>query len=183
MDFLDYRTAITIFHLLGVVFGAGGALASDFIFFSSIKDKKISHTEMRFLKLGSKMIWVGLAILVISGALLFATDPDRYLHSGKFLAKMTIVAIIIANGIVFHLVHIPRLHRHAGKYLPSEAEFVRRSPSLIASGAISIISWISALVLGAIRSVPYDYWVIMAFYLGILAFGVLTGFILKKRIF
>ena len=179
---MDYHAALTVFHLLGVVIGMGGAFSSDLAFFSSIRDEKISHTEMRFLKLGGKMVWVGLFIIVVSGALLFSENPERYLNSAKFLAKMTIVAIIIANGVVFHLIHIPRLHRHAGHHFPSSDEFMRKAPLLIAGGVISIVSWLGAFILGALGRLPYGYLEFIAVYLAVLLPAVAIAVLLKKKL-
>lgn len=181
-DFIEAKTIYVIFHLLGVVIGMGGAFMSDAIFFSSIHDSKISHTEMRFIRLGGRMVWIGLAIIVVSGLLLFSLNTERYLASGKFLAKMTVVAVIIANGAIFHLVHIPRLHRHAGQHFPSSDEFMRKAPLLIASGAVSVVSWTSALILGVFRSVPYSYFTIMGVYVVLVALAVTIALALKRKI-
>lgn len=172
----------TIFHLLGVIVGMGGALTSDAMFFSSIRDEKVTPTEMRFLKLGSRMVWIGLVIVFISGALLFSMNPERYLSSHKFLAKMTIVVIIAANGFFFHFVHFPRLRRHVGHHFPSSDEFMRKAPLLIASGVISIVSWLSALVLGAVGRIGYSYFEIMGAYLIILVCAVFVTILFKHRI-
>jgi uncharacterized membrane protein len=171
----------TIVHLFGVVVGAGGAFASDLIFFSSVKDKIINHDEMRFLRLGSAMVWIGLLIIIISGIFLFLADIDRYLSSPKFLAKMTIVAVIIVNGLFFHFYHIPKLHRHAGRHLKSSRAFVRHAPWLVISGVVSIVSWISAIILGSLRQPPFNYGEIMAAYLLAIFLGIAIGLIYKSR--
>ncbi|RJP45761.1 hypothetical protein C4587_00395 [Candidatus Parcubacteria bacterium] len=181
--FVDSQSLFTLLHLFGVVIGAGGAFASDLIFLSSINDERISPTEMRFLRLGSKMVWGGLFLIAISGIFLFAPDSARYLASSKFLAKMTIVAVIILNGLFFHLSHIPRLHRHVGSHFPSSDEFVRKSSLLTASGVISLVSWSSAVVLGALRDVPFSYGTIMAVYAAALGVGVGIGIVFQGRIF
>ena len=182
MDFIDLRTFLIILHLFGVALGAGGAYMSDGMFFSSIKDEKFSKTELRFLKLGSKFVWIGLLLLVLSGIGLFLTDPVKYMESTKFLSKMSIVAIIIANGIFFHLSHIPHLSRHEDTHFPSSDEFGRKRGLLLASGVVSMVSWSFALVLGALKSVPYPYWIIMLVYLGVVSIGVALSQLLKGYI-
>lgn len=164
MEFLDTKTIWTIVHLIGVAAGAGGAYISDVMFFSAVKDEKIDKTEMRFLKIASSFVWVGLAILIISGLGLFLTDPAYYMESSKFLAKMSVVAILTINGLVFHFSHLPILGRHVDCHFPSSKEFMSCQPFLLTSGAISIVSWTFALIFGALRSVPYTYWQIMIFY-------------------
>ncbi|MFM2357972.1 MAG: hypothetical protein RJA61_709 [Candidatus Parcubacteria bacterium] len=154
---MELSTLITIFHLLGIAIGMGGAFASDLIFLTSIRDKKITSTEFRFITLGGRMVWTGLLILFISGSILFSFDPDRFIHSPKFQTKITILSIIVLNGLVFHSVHIPRIKRHREEHLPSSDEFMRNRTLLTASGALSITSWISVLVLGAWRGFPFSY--------------------------
>ncbi len=155
---------LVIFHLVGVALGAGGAYLSDLLFFQSIKNRHISQTELRFLSLGSRMVWVGLFILIFSGLGLFLLDTDKYLASSKFLAKMSIVAVIFFNGLLFEFIHFGNLRFHAGKRLHSLERFMAKSPWLMISGIVSVTSWSFALVLGSLSSVPYSYSEIMVFY-------------------
>jgi uncharacterized membrane protein len=181
-SFVEPKTIFTIFHLLGVAIGAGGAYMSDAIFFSSIKDREINDTELRFIKIGSRMVWAGLILLIISGALLFFNgSPEAYLHSSKFVAKMTIVAILTLNGIFFHTVHIRRLLSHRNELLVWPNSFIKESRWLYPSGAISMVSWTSAIVLGAFRSVPWSYTTIMLVYCGIVLFAIIVSFIMRSH--
>jgi len=178
---IDTQVIVIGLHLLGVIIGMGGAFTSDAIFFSSIRDEKVSHTEVRFLKLGGKMVWLGLFIIVVSGLFIFSSNPEFYLHSSKFLSKMTIVAVLILNGLIFHLVHIPRFHRHAESHFPSSEEFMRFAPWLLVGGVISTISWLSALILGLWRGVPYGYGEIMSLYGLVLLMVLVLTLIFRKK--
>lgn len=172
------------FHILGVAFGLGGAIASDSMFLKALKDLKISKTEMGFMQIGSAMVWAGLIMLIISGYLLFSLNPERYISSDKFLAKMTVVLIILMNGVFLHL-HlnlIPRLRRHVEGHLPSSDEFMRKRPLLLTSGAVSLVSWLSALILGALHKVPWSYGESMGVYLGTLALAALAANLLGRRL-
>jgi ABC-type xylose transport system permease subunit len=155
-DFIDAKTVYTIVHLLGVAFGAGGAFISDGMFFASLRDKQLSETEFRFLKIGGNFVWFGLFLFFVSGVLLTSLDPERYFASSKFIAKMVIVGVIVVNGIIFHMTHLKRLKKCIGVYLPSSRDFQKYSKAMYISGAISVVSWTFALVLGAFRSVPYS---------------------------
>lgn len=155
---------------------------SDSMFLKALKDLKISKAEMGFLQLGSTMVWLGLAVLIVSGYFLFSLDTDKYLHSAKFLAKMTIVGVILLNGLFLHISLIPRLRRHVEGYLPSSDEFMRKRPYLFTSGAISFVSWMSALVLGALHKVPWSYSEIMGVYLLVLLMAGLIANLLGRRL-
>ncbi len=183
LDFLDAYTIGIMIHVFGAILGAGAAFVSDGMFFSSIKDGRMTATELRFLRLGSHFVWTGVGILIFSGIFLVALDPTHYLNSSKFLAKMTIVAVIIANGLVFHLVHVPVLHRHEGIYFSTSAEFRKKSSLILVSGAVSMISWLSAIILGMIKYLPFEYGVIMGVYIGLITCASLGALLSRKYIF
>ncbi|MDP3953689.1 MAG: hypothetical protein Q8P99_02625 [bacterium] len=68
----------TIVHLIGITLGAGGVFASDALFMSVFKDMKINSSELRLVKVGSAMVWLGIAVLLVSGVLFFSLNPERY---------------------------------------------------------------------------------------------------------
>jgi hypothetical protein len=179
LGFLETDMILTIAHVFGAILGAGGAFTSDGMFFSAVKDGKITKTEMRFLHVGSALVVAGLAVLIVSGSFLFLLDTEKYLASTKFLAKVTIVAIIAANGVAFHFFHLPLLRKNLGVPFRNSPAFKRVAPYLLASGVVSTTSWISAVILGSLTQVPYSYGTIMAIYLGVIAIGV-TGTVLMK---
>lgn len=169
-----------IIHLFGVILGAGGAFVSDGIFFTSLKDKKISKDEFRILKTASNFIWGGLFLLVVSGIGLFTQNVEALSSSVKFISKMTIVGILVLNGSVFHFIHLPFLKRHideklGSKTAPSSEKLV---PFVLASGVISIVSWVAAVILGSLRSFPYTYTAFLSGYMLIIGLGVVTTLIL-----
>jgi hypothetical protein len=182
IDIAVTKTIFTIFHLMGVALGAGGAFLSDSMFISSVKDNRFSKTEIRFLKLASKMVWIGIILLVLSGIFIFFTDTEYYLASSKFLAKMSIVLIIILNGIAFHFWHLPLIHQHENIHFPTSNTFTNRRMWVLASGAISIISWLSALILGSLQKVNASYFEIMAMYIVLVFLAVFISWTLRDNI-
>lgn len=177
---MDIGQLLVVGHLLGVALGAGGAYLSDYFFFQAIKNKHISQTELRFLGLSSQVVWVGLSILIISGLGLFLLDIDKYLDSTKFLAKMSIVGVIFLNGLFFEFIHFGHLRFHVGKRFYSIEKFLERSPALVGSGVISVVSWTFALVLGSLPSLPYSYVEIMGFYLVVILSVILVTLVYLK---
>lgn len=180
---IDTKTFFILIHIFGAVIGAGGAYMSDAMFFLSIRDKKISHSEMKFLRLGSTMVWTGIVLLLISGAGIFGSDPARYLASSKFVAKMSIVFFIILNGLLFRFYHVPHLHRHTGETLPSSRSFMKKSTLLLVSGAVSLSSWTFALILGSLQSLPLSTAGILTIYFITTTLTSLVTIALKPVIF
>lgn len=168
---MEIKTLLVIAHLFGLALGAGGAWTSDALFFRSTRNGKISKSENKLLSQASVVVWVGLAILIVSGIGLFLQNPDRYAESTKFWSKMTIVAIIAVNGLIFHFFHKKSLEKSQYK-----------SNAILVSGVVSMVSWASALILGAFRSVPLSYLEIMGIYLLIVASGSIFGIIFKNKL-
>lgn len=181
-NFLDISTVYLIAHVFGAILGAGGAFMSDAMFFMSVKDGKFEESEFHFMRLGGKMVWLGLGILFISGVLLVSTAPEYYLTSSKFLAKATIVGVIVLNGIVFHAIHLPNIKKHLGVRFSEAPEFLAKSSFLMMSGAVSMVSWISTIILGMLKSLPYSYVEIISFYALLLALATIGALLTKKRI-
>lgn len=176
LGFITWNLVALIAHLFGVALGAGGAYMSDGIFFKSVSDGEISKDDYKFIRFGSTMVWIGLALLVASGIALFLFNVDRYLHSTKFLAKMTIVLILTINGVFFHVMHMPKIKKVIGEKLRDHKGYGEFAHHLLISGAISVTSWSCALILGAFHGIPYSYWTIMGVYVVIVGIALAIAF-------
>lgn len=77
----------------------------------------------------------GLALAAVAGGLLFITDAPDYAASGLFRAKMAVLAVGVANALLFHA-----LRRRAGG-----AEAVPAGRLL---GALSLAVWLAVIGLG-----------------------------------
>lgn len=172
----------TLAHLIGVIIGVGGAYVSDFLFMRSVRDGILSFKELIVLHWASRLVWVGLIILILSGLGIFSTNPEHYLQADKFLAKQTIVFILFLNGLIFHKLHLPLFRRHAESHFPSSEEFMNLRKWILISGVISMTSWTGALIIGAWRTMPYSYLEILGAYLGIIIFGTVVAHFIKNKI-
>jgi hypothetical protein len=170
----------TYVHFIGLALGFGGALMSDAMFFSSIKDKNISLTEYQFLRLGAKIVWIGLFLLLLSGIGLVWVKP-AIIFASKFQIKMIMISVIVLNGMVFHLKHLPFLGAQIDFPLHKTPSFLDKSLLLVMSGAISVISWFSVVLMGALRGLPYGIVTLVIAYIAILAVG-LCGAVLVNTI-
>lgn len=179
---MELSLFITLFHIIGVAIGVGGATVSDVLFFRALADRKISKDELALLHTLGLMLWVGLFILIASGlgflGLQYAnTGAVHYLNDTWFQAKMTIIAILSTNALVMHWYIFPFMEAHTGKVL----DFATMSPKLAlfaTTGVVSITSWYTALVLGVTRGLDFTYGLIFNLYLVILAIGVLVAYTL-----
>lgn len=181
MSPFDASFFLTLLHLLGVAIGVGGAFFGDMLFFSATRNGIVSASELRLLVKAGKFIWVGLFVIVLSGAGLFFLDMDKYMASTKFLSKMSIVLVIAVNGVIFRAVHLKTLHRLVGVKLPSSAVFRKASIGMFISGAVSGASWISALALGSLPSLPFSVAQILSAYALIVLLASLSALYMRKR--
>ncbi len=155
--FSEYKHISVIVHVLSVIVGMGSALVSDILFNIYIKDKKIQAHENRTLGTLSNIIWISLFFIFMSGLAIFLSDPITYAYSVKFLIKMTIVVVIILNGYAFWRAIHPALRKINFTDNNMHHKYVRLRKISFAMGAISLVSWLSALFLGLIGHIPLSY--------------------------
>jgi hypothetical protein len=144
------RTLLRLLHFAGLVLGLGGAVFLDLTLGRVAKaGLTLDHVDMvewigRFVALGLAVLWLsGLGFL----ALYQVADPQK-LANPKIYAKMVIVAILTANGIVIHLAVLPRLRQRIDR--PLMADLRPRLRLLFAvTSAVSLVSWTTPVVLGA----------------------------------
>ncbi|MDX1607751.1 MAG: hypothetical protein R3251_00875 [Candidatus Spechtbacterales bacterium] len=180
-EFLNIWDVLIWVHVLGAILGGGAAFTSDFMFTSSIKDGKITGDELRFLKTVSMVVWIGIGVSILSGLGLFWLEPDVILESDRMLAKVSIVAIIIANGLLFHFVHIPKLKAITEKGRNDFLKWCSNDYQFFMSGAISGVSWLTVITLGVMHDTPYSFLTIMLMYLSILFLAVSASLIIRSH--
>ena len=178
--FQHTKIGATVVHVVSVVLGMGSALVSDLLFTFFSKDKKLNKTELKTLEILAQAVLYSLVAIIVSGGFIFLSDIEKYSTSAKFLSKMTIVGILLLNGIL--------LNKFAWSHLLDKNFFTSKKASLarklaFAFGAVSVISWISACVLGILDSLDMSYAGIMSIYLGITAFSVVVSLLVEKKEF
>lgn len=178
-NFVEVKTLILIVHLVGLALGVGGAIISDAMFFRAIHGWRISKTEMGFLHIGSIAVGVGLGLLIISGVGMFSLDVERYLSSSKFIAKMAVVTVLTVNAAFLHFWFMPHFRHIAKNELSTRTAFAKKRPWILMSGVVSIVSWLSALTLGAFRSISWPAEYILGVYAIVLMCGFAIAFLLR----
>lgn len=183
MELIDFfqnnKIPITVVHVISVVFGMGAALMTDVLFTFYGHDKKLSPTEIKTLRVLSRVVWWGLIIIALSGLGLFVSDISRYLHSVKFLTKMSILGVLLLNGYILHTY----IWHHVLK-----REFLGpgRSPIrkiAFVCGAVSMISWVSVCTLGVLDTAPFSYATMLTIYGVILLFGAVVALSIERAVF
>ncbi len=162
METSIYIHAATIIHLLGVVLGVGSATITDILFFKFVKDKHITGREAKLMDTLSKIIWISLIILIVSGFALYFNSMDRLNESGKFLTKTVGLLVLTINGLILGYFIRPKLTKidfsNNGVSRFGLSHLVNRRMRIWATvcGAISISSWYFIFILGGLRGVTFS---------------------------
>lgn len=175
--FLSIKTFSTVLHVLAAVCAMGAAFSADILFHFFTADRKLSQAEVRTLSILSRTVWYGLLALTVTGAGIFLSDPAGYLASAKFLAKMTVMVILVLNGVILDRYVQTRLLGKGFFTAPQQA-FARRVAFIC--GTVSVVSWISILALGVIDGVTSSYASILTLYAGILGALILASLVVER---
>lgn len=172
----DYKYAFVIIHVLAVVTGMGAAIVTDILCLRFGFDKTLSRFEVSTIRFLSRVVTVALALILLTGAMTFLSNPEGYLASVKFLTKMTVVFVLVVNGYLLHRY----IFKHIGDARILTSPNARALRKLgFALGAISIVSWVSALALGILLHIPVTYDTAIAIYAGVLVVAVLISQVLE----
>lgn len=185
---MDLRLLALIIHLVGFALGLGGATMSDIMFFKSIRNRNFSSSDLSTLTTLARVIWVGLGLLIISGLSIFAMIYAEQgslpmLGSPRWQTKLTLVGIVLVNGLVFKYSIFPFLRRNADQAVSMQT-FGSKLWRLALSGAVSIVSWYSILIISTLpREFRPPYLHFMGVWLALVILGAITGrFMLQRSI-
>jgi hypothetical protein len=145
------KSALLALHLLGLVLGLGAATMLDLIMVRFVGSRTVTHEYWSVISLLSKAVTGGLVLLWISGIGFlthYAFFNSTLLTNPKIWAKITIVGVLSLNGVFIHRVVLPLVRQQVGGPLFEGLTNFQRS-CLLASGAISGMSWWIPLGLGA----------------------------------
>ncbi len=180
--FAEYKQVSIGVHVLAVVLGMGSALFSDALFNRFIADFKIDRFEHRLFSVLSKIIWVSLFVILASGLAIFMSDIVSYSSSDKFLAKVTVVLLIILNGFFFKICIDPSLRKINFSDTNGQHRYVKLRRLSFAFGAVSVISWLFACALALYKGSHFSYSTIMLVYASLVLVGILCSQILERMI-
>lgn len=127
-------------HLLVLLFCIVTIIRSDTLGFAWIRGK-VEMLEYDKVVSLHKQMWIGLLLMIVSGSVLFYASRELLLSSNEFYFKILSVTVLVINAFV-----IGKLMK-----ISTTKKFVDTTKSektkLYISGAISIIFWITTIVL------------------------------------
>jgi hypothetical protein len=137
------QAGIEFLHVGGLLVGGGFAIASDRAALRALKAdlEQRKHVLRDFATIHTPVI-MALAVSVISGLLMLASDVGTFLVSPVFWTKMALVLLLLANGY---------LVKRTDEQLNADPSPGNRAWSRFRIGAIaSITLWLSTTLAGVI---------------------------------
>lgn len=143
---MTFYELLVIMHIVGTVLGVGAATFAEIHYTRFNSDDIITDDERKTLATTYTVMRTGLFLLVISGfgflLYLRLTEYTDLLTSATFLAKMTVVGVLVGNALLLQARIMP----------------------LAIGAAVSLTSWYTALILGSLRDTNSSYIEILAYY-------------------
>lgn len=172
----EITVAIEAVHALGFTLGMGGATTALFLFSRFLRDLDIDEKELQTLKGISELIWLGLALVLVSQFASYVAYAETLALSGPFLAQTISLFVVAVSGAVLMIIIAPFLaaipfnetvkdHRH------SPLESLRKP--LFITGAVALSSWYFAFIMNYLSG--YELPVLFLVYSVVLAVAVATG--------
>lgn len=135
-------------HFVGLAWGVGGATVATIISMKSEREQEVASASTKIMPAISKLIWLGLVLLIISGIALprFMSWP---LDEQNLLIKHVLVAWIVIFAVIltFKSKKIQRLAPKQGKK-PSQ-EFLANKKQMKFFSIINLILWYAVALLAA----------------------------------
>lgn len=133
------RAVMTVGHLLAFALALSAVLRGDWMI---LRGPRIDRAALALI---SRTVVLSLVALALTGfaiiALDFGLDAEKLAHSPKLWAKLTVVGVLVLNGVVLHHRVFPALMRASLQG--------RAAPVFVcALGAVSTTSWLFATFLG-----------------------------------
>jgi len=179
---MGWYDIITVLHVVGAAIGVGAAAASDSVFMGAIRNRRISHDQFVLIRNASNVLIGGLVVLILSGIALLHMNLELWTMP-HFQAKMTLVLILLINGIVFHSRVIPMLKQFSDITMP-KSFITSRQWLLSITGSTSAVSWFSALIIAVVGDIGVSYlWYIAIIAVLIVGGSVVAHYLLTHIIF
>lgn len=141
--------AVTFAHLAGVLFAGGFAIAADRATFRALRGSAEDRTTLlREVRAVHRPVLIGLTVILVSGILLATSDVETFGKSLVFLVKMTLVALLLINGLMLERTE-SALREHSTA-ATMQGDSVALWSKLRHTATASVVLWTSIVLAGTI---------------------------------
>jgi hypothetical protein len=139
------QTLVTFAHIGGVVVGGGTAIATDRVTLRMASDVD-RRRHLLDVSLVHRVVIASLAVIVVSGVLLFASDVEAHWGSPVYWTKMALVVALLVNGA-----RMQRIERAAAaESVPPAAQW----SAFRGTAIMSLVLWL-AITLAGVALINY----------------------------
>ncbi|MFZ6036502.1 MAG: hypothetical protein ACOYUK_05180 [Patescibacteria group bacterium] len=139
---IDWIDVVKFFHIGGVVVGMGAAV---FMHLQFIRRGLTWGQLKNYMGFGSRVIWVGLVIAILSGIIFWIILPNP--RPDIFFVKLGLVAMLVIDGVMINRIGRPKLMMlNDSQLMTALPPDVRRT--FMISGVISVVGWWGAFAIG-----------------------------------
>lgn len=179
----DMTTALGVIHALGFILGMGGATTALVLFSNFLRDLDIDEKEFQTLKGISELIWLGLAMILVSQFAYFAASAEMRAQSGVFLVQTIALFVVAINSAIIMIIFAPLLamipfNEGAENHHHSPLESLRKP--LFLTGAIAVSSWYFAFSMNYMPE--YGFAALLSIYIAVLMLAIALALFWEHRI-
>jgi hypothetical protein len=146
----EMATPLQAMHTLGFILGLGGATAATVLFSKFLRDKDIDANELKTLQMLSELVWLGLALTIISQLAFYVAYTDTLITSASFLLQTLALFVAAVMNAVLMIIFAPFLGM-----IPFEKKSGKKEKNALASfkrplfivGAVALFSWFFAFAM------------------------------------
>lgn len=128
--------ALESVHLFGLALVFAPILIFDLRVLGSYRDFNIKRLHQTLLP----WVWLGFALSIISGTLLFISDAAEFAHNRAFQTKLVLISVAAANAILFQKLLFPRI--------PGADDTSGLTQAARVSATLSILLWTGIIIAG-----------------------------------
>jgi hypothetical protein len=147
-DSTALATTVLFVHLGAMLVAGGLAIAADRGTLRAARAARPGTRRRQLVELTGthRPVTIALALVLLSGALLFLSDVETYATSVAFLVKVGLVALLLVNGLVMMRAETALRARPLGDAVAAE----RRWRVLRGSAAVSAVLWVATVLAGTV---------------------------------
>jgi uncharacterized membrane protein len=133
-------SAVRFLHLAGMLVAGGAALTYDRLTFLAARGTPVQREQQLALIEGAHgIVLAGMAVVIVTGVLMFAADTETFLPSRLFWFKMALFALLAVNGALLV---------RARRWL--KVTVTTGWKALVTVSAISLTLWLTTTLLGTL---------------------------------
>lgn len=173
---VELKSIIFGLHVFALSLGFGGTIFSTVLFYKFLKDYRIEKHEFLILKQLGQLVWLGLGMLIVTSFALYIPATSMLNDSPRFILKIMLVGIVLANGLFYNLFIMPHLMVIPFRQLLVRHKSLRDVRKLsFALGAVAVVTWFYIFVLGIMKDSYIPFELLLGGYFMILSAGLFVS--------